>query len=82
MIFCTRFECSFSSSPLVSSVVSTALALQLAARFDPPKASKQRSYQEKPTTENYTRNEWRRCKTTLETGGEDVKLHSRRVKKM
>ncbi len=24
--------------------------------------------------ENYTRNEWRRCKTTLETSGEDVKI--------
>jgi hypothetical protein len=32
--------------------------------------------------QNYTRNEWRRCKTTLETSGEDVKLHSKRVEKM
>ncbi len=31
--------------------------------------------------ENYTRNEWRRLKTTLETSGEDVKLHSKRVEK-
>jgi hypothetical protein len=31
---------------------------------------------------NYTRNEWRRCQTTLETSGEDVKLHSKRVEKM
>ena len=23
---------------------------------------------------NYTRNEWRRCETTLETSGEDVKI--------
>jgi hypothetical protein len=30
---------------------------------------------------NYTRNEWRRCETTLETIGEDVKLHSKRVEK-
>ncbi len=28
---------------------------------------------------NYTRNEWRRCETTLETSGEDGKLHSKRV---
>ncbi len=28
---------------------------------------------------SHTRNEWRRCKTTLETSGEDVKLHSKRV---
>ncbi len=32
--------------------------------------------------ENYTRNEWRRCETTLETSGEDVKLHSQRVERM
>jgi hypothetical protein len=31
---------------------------------------------------NYTRNEWRRFKTTLEASGEDVKLHSKRVEKM
>ncbi len=28
---------------------------------------------------NYTRNEWRRLKTTPETSGEDSKLHSKRV---
>jgi hypothetical protein len=32
--------------------------------------------------EIHTRNEWRRCKITLETGGEDLKLHSFRVEKM
>ena len=32
--------------------------------------------------EKYTRNEWRRLKSTLQTSGEDVKLHSKRVKKM
>jgi hypothetical protein len=32
--------------------------------------------------QNYTLNGWRRCKTTLETGGEVVKLHSKRVEKM
>ncbi len=31
---------------------------------------------------NYTRNEWRRSKTTLETSGEDLKLHPKRVEKM
>ncbi len=30
---------------------------------------------------NYTRNEWRRCEITPETGEEDVKLHSKRVGK-
>jgi hypothetical protein len=24
----------------------------------------------------YTRNEWRRCKTTLETSGKDVKIYT------
>ncbi len=28
---------------------------------------------------NYAPNEWRRCETTLERSGEDVKLHSKRV---
>ncbi len=36
----------------------------------------------KEQVKNYTRNEWRRCKTTLETSGEDAKLHSKRVEKM
>jgi hypothetical protein len=31
---------------------------------------------------NYTRNGWRRCATTLEASGEDVKLHSKRAGKM
>ncbi len=30
--------------------------------------------------EDYTRNEWKRCKTTLEMSGEDEKLHSKRVR--
>ena len=30
----------------------------------------------------HTRNEWRRCKTPLETSGKDVKLHSKRVEKI
>jgi hypothetical protein len=32
--------------------------------------------------ETYTRNEWRRCETSLETSGEDEKPHSKRVEKM
>ncbi len=32
--------------------------------------------------ENYTPNEWRRWKTTLETGREYVKVHSKRVEMM
>ncbi len=36
----------------------------------------------KQQVENNTRNEWRRCKTTLETSWKDVKLHSKRVGKM
>jgi pyruvate/2-oxoglutarate dehydrogenase complex dihydrolipoamide dehydrogenase (E3) component len=32
--------------------------------------------------EKYTRNEWRRCTNTLETSGEDVQIHSKRVEEM
>ncbi len=35
-----------------------------------------------PEGENHTRNEWGKCKTTLETSGEDVKIHSKRMGKM
>jgi hypothetical protein len=31
---------------------------------------------------NYTRKEWTRLKSTLETSGEDEKVHSKRVEKM
>ncbi len=31
---------------------------------------------------NYTPNEWRRCQTTLETSGQDEKLHPKRVGKI
>ncbi len=31
---------------------------------------------------NYTRNEWRRFRITLEKSGEDFKLHSKRVVKI
>jgi hypothetical protein len=30
----------------------------------------------------HTRNGWKRCKNTLETGGKDVKIHSKRVGKI
>jgi hypothetical protein len=32
--------------------------------------------------QNSTRNEWRICKTPLETSGEYAKLHSKRVEKI
>ncbi len=32
--------------------------------------------------ENYTPNEWKRCKTTIQKNVEDVKPHSKRVEKM
>jgi hypothetical protein len=37
---------------------------------------------DEPGDNFYTRNEWGRCETTLETSGEDVKLHPKRVEKM
>jgi hypothetical protein len=36
----------------------------------------------KDHTVKYTPNEWKRLKTTLETSGEDSKLHSKRVEKI
>ncbi len=47
----------------------------------------QRSLVKKPHSKrvekmwNYTRNEWRRCETTLETSGEDIKVHSKQAEK-
>jgi hypothetical protein len=32
--------------------------------------------------EKYTRNEWRRIENTLETGGEDWQIHSKRGEKL
>jgi hypothetical protein len=71
-IFSTRFECNFVSSPLVSSVVLHPLLMRGSAINRLATLG----------TTNYTRSEWRRCKTILETSGEDVKLHSKRVEKM
>ena len=34
-----------------------------------------------PEGENHTRNEWGKCKTTLETSGEDVKIHSKSIER-
>jgi hypothetical protein len=36
-------------------------------------------YSDKSQVNIHTRNEWGRCKTTLETSGEDGKIHSKRV---
>ena len=96
-IFSTSFECGFTCSPLVSSVVSHLLH-SFRVYFSGPGelylspssltsltslVEGYRTVRERRLGEvNYTRNEWRRCKTTLETSGEDVKLHSKRVGKM
>jgi hypothetical protein len=69
------------SFPLVSSVVSAkfpegAIIINYTVRTT-------RGLEEaKQQKVNHTRNEWRRCKTTLKASGEDVKLHSKRVEKM
>ncbi len=86
-IFSTRFECSFTSSPLVSSVVLhllhsfrvcfscvsglSAEALKRSQSLDDlvrSIANKSSSAIEtlKAVGENYTRNEWKRCESTLE----------------
>ncbi len=65
-IFSTRFECIFG-------IFSTRFECSFSffVVIDAEKRSK-----------NYTQNEWRRSKTTLETSGEDPKLHSKRVEKI
>ncbi len=67
------------SLPLVSSVV-------LGPQAKKPKtgllSDEERERLMKLTGYNYTPNEWRRYKTTLETSGEDIQLHSRRVEKI
>ncbi len=115
-IFSTRSECSFTSSPLVPSVVLhlphsfrvqfyifptrfecfflaivrvhpdewkepisvASFAQAISSRDIHVKLHSKRVEEMR----NYTRNEWRRCETTLETSREDAKLHSKLVEKM
>ena len=79
-IFSTRFECGFTSFPLVSSVLlgkwSQVISLALSNVFTG-----------QPETEEELKELAQMVavpvgKTTLETSGEDVKLHSTRVGKM
>ncbi len=79
--FYTRLECNFTSSPLVSSVKFFTL-FYLRCLFWSISALQKLAHHLRRTTINYTRNEWRRCKTTLETSGEVWKLHSKRVEKI
>ncbi len=68
-IFPTRFECVFTSSPLVSSVVlGRSVVVRPYTSFSGPLHG---GHDERAL-----------CKTTLETSGKDVKLHSKRVGKM
>jgi hypothetical protein len=71
-VFSTRFECIFSSSPLVSSVVSDCVVFTF--NFDEEVCC---------LTQNLTvLNNGLLVKTTLETSGEDVISHSKRVEKI
>ncbi len=82
-IFSTRFECSFAEYKRVSSMVKPVASSLLKPHLD------NLEYQLRPGEKihskrvrkipNHTRNEWRRYKITLETSGEDTKLHSLRV---
>ncbi len=92
-IFSTRFECRFSSSPPVSSVVfhvcwsynragTYMTEVGRLSLIEPYLMQGKIHSKRVEMMKNHTRSEWRRCKTTLETSGEDVKLHSKRVEKM
>ncbi len=89
-IFSTRFECKFPIFSLDSSVffpLDTIIGwfgveIGVFIVFVKVVRIKLRTDQVARPGWNYTRNERRRCETTLETRGEDVKLHSKRVEKM
>ena len=117
-LFYTRFECSFTSSPLVSSVVShllhsfrvwfhifptrfecsfsrssvevdftlpnrlrplaLMLPMPLVRLLEARGGAEGKSHSKRVgKIWNYTRNEWRKYRTTPETSGEDVKSHSK-----
>jgi hypothetical protein len=100
--FYTRFECSFTSSSLVSSVVLhplhsfecsftfSSLVSSVVFRFTARVLCFTLTVIDTSVTGSTQRNTVREScctkmetsKTTLETGGEDVKLHSKRVEKM
>ncbi len=81
MIFSTRFECIFTYSRLFSSVVFSAKAIvsDAVTNFNLFQSTTAQTLGE--IRVNYTRNEWERSETTLETDVEDVHLHSKRVEK-
>ncbi len=74
-IFPTRFECNFTSSPLVSSVVF------IFHRYTYVQKAMKSRYR-MPNLPNEERELLLEGKTTLETSEEDVELHSKRVEKM
>ncbi len=76
----TRFECSFKSSPLVASVILGSEFKIDASYLGPTVAITQQLEVSDYSKLHSKRVE--RCKTTLETCGEDVKLHSKRVEKI
>jgi hypothetical protein len=93
-MFSTRFECSFSQLKSDDrDKLSEALRRQeqdsaklpvgagaLNASLNRTMISMKKPHSKRvEKMENYTRNEWRRWKTTLESSGEDRKLHSKRV---
>ncbi len=71
LIFSTRLECRFAQSVSYVQTTGKPCSIYVDLRSKRVKGTK-----------FYTRNGWGRLKTTLETGGEDEKLHSNRVGKM
>ncbi len=89
--FCTRFECEFPSSLLVSSVflgkrkhvsILTEAENYVRVLRKIPEVKNDKVVIMPEKVKKYTRNEWRTCENTLGTSGEDVKIHSKRVENM
>jgi hypothetical protein len=83
---CAKMYCSPSASWKASTLPNRYCTCESTMSFMSLRISRQR-WKALPNldflrSENYTRNGWRRCKITLEMGGEDAKLHSKWVGKI
>ncbi len=87
MVFITRFECSFTSSPLISGVVlhlCHSFRVEFSAKLYHERGNFSKSVEilEPLLYESEGADKEEVRKNTLQTSGEDVTLHSQRVEKM